>query len=54
MLEIAGSPAFSEFRLEKLLGLLRAVAPRISGVEARFVHYVDTERQLDAAGAPRP
>jgi phosphoribosylformylglycinamidine synthase len=46
MLELAGAPALSDFRLEKLLARLRAVSPRLKAVEARYVHYVDAARDL--------
>ncbi len=46
MLEIAGPPALSDFRLAGLLRLIQAEAPRITAVEAWFVHYVDAGREL--------
>ncbi len=49
MLEIAGSAALSAFRRERLLAELRAAVPRITGIEARYVHYVDTARPLTEA-----
>jgi phosphoribosylformylglycinamidine synthase len=48
MIEIAGPPALSEFRLAKLLERLQAAAPHVSGVDARFLHFVDVARDLDA------
>jgi phosphoribosylformylglycinamidine synthase len=51
MLELPGSPALSEFRLTKLLSLLRSAVPRIHRIGAHFVHYVDAERGLGAREA---
>ncbi|GIK33743.1 MAG: phosphoribosylformylglycinamidine synthase [Gammaproteobacteria bacterium] len=51
MLEIAGSPALSAFRRERLLASLHAAVPRISGLEAHYLHYVDVARPLTAAEA---
>jgi len=48
MLEIAGAPALSAFRLEKLLLALRAIDPRVDAVSARFVHFADLQRSLSA------
>ncbi len=55
LLEFPGSPALSDFRLARLLGQVQAVAPRVTGLEARFVHYVDvatglTARERDTLG----
>jgi phosphoribosylformylglycinamidine synthase len=47
MLEIAGPPALTDFRLEKLLATLRPAAPRLTGLQAWFVHYVDPARDLE-------
>ncbi|MBM4196939.1 MAG: phosphoribosylformylglycinamidine synthase [Gammaproteobacteria bacterium] len=41
MLELAGPPALSSFRLKKLLADLRRQLPAVRRVSARFVHYVD-------------
>jgi phosphoribosylformylglycinamidine synthase len=49
MLEIAGCPALSDFRLARLLREMRAVVPRIHSVAARFLHFVDSDGELDAA-----
>jgi phosphoribosylformylglycinamidine synthase len=46
MLVIPGSSALSAFRKEKLMARVRAVAPAVLGVEARFVHFVDTAEPL--------
>jgi phosphoribosylformylglycinamidine synthase len=43
---LPGSPAFSEFRIARLLDKLRAVDSRIAGLEARHFHLVWTERAL--------
>jgi phosphoribosylformylglycinamidine synthase len=49
MLFLPGVPALSDFRLERLLGLLRESEPSVEGLEARFVYFVDLERALTAA-----
>ena len=46
MLKLPGAPALSSFRIAKLLGLLRAQEPGITGLDSRFVHFVDVERPL--------
>jgi phosphoribosylformylglycinamidine synthase len=50
VLEIPGGPAHSPFRLAKLLEHLRAIEPGITGVDAQFLHLVDTA-PLDTAEA---
>jgi phosphoribosylformylglycinamidine synthase len=47
MLEIAGPPALSQFRLDKLLGALQSAVPIVRAVRTRFVHFVDTARDLE-------
>jgi len=49
MLFLPGAPALSAFRLERLLGLLREAEPSVSGVDARFVYFVDLVRALSPA-----
>jgi phosphoribosylformylglycinamidine synthase len=46
MLTLPGSPALSPFRLDKLLSALHVRAPVVTGVSARWLHLVDTERPL--------
>ena len=46
MLELAGPPALSEFRLEKLTQSLRQADERVTGVEARYVYFVDLAEPL--------
>ena len=48
MFSLLGAPALSQFRLDKLLRSLQAVDPRIAGVTARFVHFVDASQALEA------
>ena len=47
MLELPGAPALSEFRLRKLLARITALDAAVTGLTARFVHFVDLERALD-------
>src|ERR1044071_8741875 len=49
MLILPGAPALSAFRITKLLGSWRAREPAVSGLTSRFVHFVDTERDLEAS-----
>ena len=46
MLELAGQPALSDFRLEKLAHALRKADSRVAGVEARYVYFVDLASPL--------
>jgi phosphoribosylformylglycinamidine synthase len=46
MLQLQGAPALSSFRIAKLLDLLRAQEPAVTGLDSRFVHFVDVERPL--------
>jgi phosphoribosylformylglycinamidine synthase len=48
MLTLPGAAALSPFRLQRLLGTLRASAPEITALSARFVHFVDVADELDA------
>ena len=49
MLEIPGAPALSAFRIAKLLDRLATLEPGVRALTARFVHFADLERPLDAA-----
>ncbi|MDD2760617.1 MAG: phosphoribosylformylglycinamidine synthase, partial [Methylomonas sp.] len=46
MLTIPGTPALSSFRIEKLLGQMQSVEHTIRKVEARFVHFVQSDAEL--------
>ena len=46
MLQLAGPPALSAFRLAKLLERLRALEPTVAEVAARFVHFIDLAEPL--------
>jgi phosphoribosylformylglycinamidine synthase len=48
MLELAGQPALSDFRLEKLAHALRKADSRVTGVEARYIYFVDLHTALSA------
>jgi phosphoribosylformylglycinamidine synthase len=64
MFSLLGAPALSQFRLDKLLQLLRARNSRVSAVSSRLVHFVDatqalSESELELLGklltyGPRP
>jgi phosphoribosylformylglycinamidine synthase len=49
ILKIAGAPALSAFRSQKLLAGLKALAPRILGLEAHHVYFVEAEPGLARA-----
>ena len=46
MLELAGQPALSQFRLDKLGRALKRVDDRVKGVEARYTFFVDLAEPL--------
>ena len=47
MLLLAGSPALSPFRLERLLESVQAQVPAVQAVTTRYVHFADCEQALD-------
>ena len=49
ILEIHGAPALSAFRIAKLLSQLQALEPAVTGLETRFVHFIDLKRALTTA-----
>ena len=49
MLHLRGSPALSEFRLDKLLSQLQGVAADIRGVSADYLHVAELEEPLTDA-----
>jgi phosphoribosylformylglycinamidine synthase len=54
MFSLLGAPALSQFRLDRLLQSLRTREPRVSGISARYIHFVDTvtlsESELELLG----
>src|SRR5437762_1695904 len=48
MLELPGAQALSAFRIAKLIEGLQAREPRVTRLSARFVHFLDMERELTA------
>jgi phosphoribosylformylglycinamidine synthase len=48
MIELPGAPAVSDFRIAKLRPALEKLQPGIGAVTARFIHFVDVERELEA------
>lgn len=46
MLTLAGAAALSSFRIEKTLLDLRAIAPEITGLSSRYMHFVDLVEPL--------
>ena len=53
MLQIPGAPALSSFRIAKLLDLLRAREPAVTGLDSRFVHFVDVGAARSTARGAR-
>ena len=51
--QLAGGNALSSFRAQQLLTALTAIHPKITGIAARFVHLVATEKPLSGAEAER-
>ena len=51
--QLAGGNALSSFRAQQLLTALTAIHPKITGIAARFVHLVATDKPLDSAEAER-
>ncbi|MDY6943586.1 MAG: phosphoribosylformylglycinamidine synthase [Pseudomonadota bacterium] len=49
MMQIAGGPALSDFRLKKLIERVQACCPETTGLYAEFVHFVDVEGELSAS-----
>jgi phosphoribosylformylglycinamidine synthase len=49
MLQLPGAPAFSSFRIQKLLERIRQDVTGIVGLSAHFVHFVELEQELNAA-----
>ncbi len=50
MLQLSGTNAYSDFRLHKLTSSLRKSVRQINRMAAQYVHFVDLEASLDAAG----
>jgi phosphoribosylformylglycinamidine synthase len=48
MLQLAGPAALSTFRIAKLLERLRALEPAVTGLAARFMHFIDLAEPLSA------
>ena len=47
MLILSGAPAVSDFRLAKLLAGIRERVACVTGLDSRYLHFVDVERDLD-------
>ncbi len=48
MFSLPGAAALSQFRLDRLAAQLRSVDARVTGVESRWVHFVDAAQAPDA------
>ncbi len=53
MLILPGSNALSAFRSQRLLSRLQAAAPHVAGVQAHFVHFVDSSAPLSVEDVGR-
>jgi phosphoribosylformylglycinamidine synthase len=49
MFSLFGAPALSQFRLDHLLRALRAQDPRVTGLDSRWLHFVDYSRPLQGS-----
>ena len=49
MIELPGASAVSDFRIAKLRPALESLQPGLGAIRARYVHFVDLARDLDAA-----
>jgi phosphoribosylformylglycinamidine synthase len=50
ILRLSGGPAHSEFRLAKLLALVRSRVPSVRNISSHFLHLVDCLREPDESG----
>ena len=48
MIRLRGAPALSDFRLRKLLGAIRESVPRVTDIQAEFLHFAFLDQKLDA------
>jgi len=48
MLQLPGARALSDFRIAKLLARLSTLEPAVRSLDARFIHFVDTDRPLES------
>jgi phosphoribosylformylglycinamidine synthase len=46
MASLFGAPALSQFRLDQLLRALKVQDPRVTALGSRWIHFVDTNRDL--------
>src|ERR1700720_29187 len=46
MFSLFGAPALSQFRLDQLLRALKAKDSRVTSLSSRWIHFVDTNRDL--------
>ncbi|MFL6711077.1 MAG: phosphoribosylformylglycinamidine synthase [Massilia sp.] len=53
MLILPGSNALSAFRSQRLLSQLQGAAPAVTGVQARFVHFIDSSAPLSESDNAR-
>ncbi|MDY6979317.1 MAG: phosphoribosylformylglycinamidine synthase [Pseudomonadota bacterium] len=53
MLQLRGGSALSAFRLEKYLAALRAEVPEVAELQAVYLHFIESEPQLDAGQQQR-
>lgn len=53
MLILPGGPALSDFRIKKLLAVLRSAVPEIETARSYYVHFAELDGELDAAERSR-
>ena len=44
-----GGNALTPFRSQQLLAHIQQIAPKVRAIGARFIHWVESDRPLDAA-----
>ncbi len=49
MLKFSGTPAYSDFRMARLLSDLQCIAPDVTAVDAHYVHFVDVKDELSTS-----
>jgi len=49
MLKFSGTPAYSDFRMARLLSDLQCIAADVTAVDAHYVHFVDVKDELSTS-----
>ena len=46
MIQLFGSPALSEFRIQKLLTRLQKCNSKVNNISSKYIHFIDLEGNL--------